>query len=224
MKTLSNYPTKIFIGQNDNENIYLSAPSWDCGWYWGFGYLGNRNCHYHVDGLTKHETYNFDKKCREYEFTNLFDGFKKHFGNSLIVRDSQLWKLVELFKTFYTLKECAEVLGRGGSHYTTNPCTEIIINADEVTRINNIVLPAIFEEIYKILIPAQNNRDINRKLISLVQNETKGTLDVVNFMLENSIHTDDLKNIDGLTSNDINVIHSEYWKVYHAKNKTALAN
>jgi hypothetical protein len=155
MNTLSNYPKKIYIGENDGEKIYLSAPSWDCGWYWGFGYLGNINCHYHIDGLTKNESYNTEKKVWEYEFTNLFDGFKKHFGKTLIVRDSQLWTLCELFNTFYALKETAEVLGRGGAHYTTNPCADLIKNVDEVKRINEIVLPQIFEEIYKILIPAQ---------------------------------------------------------------------
>lgn len=207
MKTLSNYPAKIFIGKNDNENIYLSAPSWDCGWYWGFGYLGNKNCHYHVDGLIAKEN------------INLFDAFKKHFGRTLIVRDSQLWTLCELFKTFYTLKETAEVLGRGGSHFTTNPCKDIIINKDETDRINNIVLPAIFEEIYKILIPAQENEKTNKALVKL--NNAGNTLHVVEFMKENKITTDDLKNIEGITPHDFNNIHSMYWKMHHA-NKVAL--
>jgi len=215
MTTLSNYPAKIFIGIHDNEKIYLSAPSWDCGLCWGFGYIGNKNCHYHIDGLTKHESYDFGKKCFTYEFTNLYDGFKKHFGNSLIVRDSQLWTLCELLKTFYILKETAEVLGRGGSHYTNNPCSELITNKDEVTRINTTVLPAIFEEIYKILIPAQDNEKVNAQLVKL--NNKGNTLKVVEFMHENRITTDDLKNIAGITAHDFNYIHSKYWELHHAK-------
>lgn len=215
MKTLSNYPEKIFIGINNDEKIYLSAPSWDCGWYWGFGYLGNKNCHYHVDGLTKHETYNHEKGCFNYEFLNLYDGFKKHFGTSLIVRDSQLWKLAELFKTFYTLRECAEILGRGGAHYTTNPCKDIILNTEETARINNVVIPVLIEEIYKILIPAQDKPKIDKKLVALnLEGDTEKTVD---FMFNNSIHTDDLKNINGLTSDDINYIHTYYWRRVHAK-------
>lgn len=205
MKTLSNYPTKIFLGENDGEKIYLSAPSWDCGWYWGFGYIGNRNCHYHVDGLNKKEN------------VNLYDAFKKHFGDTLVVRGSQLWTLCELFQTFYALKEAAEVLGRGGSHMSTNPCASIIINKDEVTRINKTVLPAIFEEIYKILIPAQDNEKINAKLLKLI---LKGdTQKVVDFMNEYRITTDDLKDIKGVTDNDHTVIHSMYWKQFHAARK-----
>ena len=213
MKTLSNY-NKILLGCNNNEPIYLSPPSWDCGWYWGFGYLGNRNCHYHVDGLTKHKTYNFEKKCFEYEFTNLYDAFIKHFGNTLKVRKSDLWTLVELFQTFYDLKKTAEILGRGGSNCTTNPAKEIIINNDEVTRINNIVLPQIFEEIYKILYRNVDNDKVNKKLVSL--NLKGNTNKVVDFMLENNIKTDDLKDIEGLTKDDCNIIHSYYWERYHA--------
>jgi hypothetical protein len=219
MKTLSNYPKSIFIGKNNNENIYLSAPSWDCGWYWGFGYLGNKDCHYHVDGLTKIQSYNHGKKVWEYEFVNMYDGFKKHFGKSLIVRDSQLWTLCELFKTFYVLKETAEVLGRGGAHYTKNPCADIITNKGEVDRINSKVLPAIFEEIYKILIAAQENESINKQLVKLI---VKGNTDkVVQFMFEYKISTDDLKNIKGVTNHDFKVIHSYYWDCVHKLNKIA---
>jgi hypothetical protein len=138
MKALRNY-SKILLGKNNNENIYLSPPSWDCNWYWGFGYLGNNNCHYHVESLKKIEKYNFDKKVFEYEFVNLYDGFKKHFGNTLIVRDSALWTLSELFETFYKLRNIAEIYNRGGSHLTTNPCKELIKNEEEVKRINNIL-------------------------------------------------------------------------------------
>lgn len=198
----TNYP-KILLGRHDNENIYLSPPSWDCGWYWGFGYLGNRNCHYHIDGLSKKED------------CYMYDAFKKHFGKSLIVRDSQLWVICELFRTFYSLKETAEVLGRGGSHFTSNPCADIITNKDEVKRINEVVLPAIFEAIYKILIPAQDNKKQDEQLVKI--NLKGDTSKVVDFMLENGIDTDDLKNIEGLTSDDTHIIHGYYWERHHAQ-------
>lgn len=163
MKTISNYPSKVFLGKVDDKKIYLSAPSWDCGWYWGFGYLGNKNSHYHVNGLTKIEKYNFEKKVFEYEFVDLHDGLKKHFGESFIVKnDKDIWNLAELFQTFYLLKETCEVFGRGGSYYATNPCKDIITNNSEVERINNIVLPAVFEEIYKILLKYTKGRTLTR--------------------------------------------------------------
>lgn len=140
MKTLK-FTNKIYMGNVDNEKIYLSAPSWDCNWYWGFGYLGNRNYQYHVDGLNAKEN------------INLFDAFKKHFDADtfIIKNDKALWTLCELFSTFYTLKEAAGVLGRGGAHYTTNPIADLIKNKDEVTRINEVILPALFDAIYDVL-------------------------------------------------------------------------
>lgn len=152
MKTIREYKEKTLLGVHDGKKIYLSRPSWDCNWYWGFGYLGNKDCNYHVEGLKTIESYNFEKQVWQHEFVNLHDGFKKHFGDSFVVKnDKDIWTLSELFETFYTLREAAEILGRGGSHYTTNPCKDTIINKGEVERINNIVLHAIFDEIYKIL-------------------------------------------------------------------------
>ena len=58
VKTEIKWTEKIALGKVDGNTIYLSSPSWDCGWYWGFGYLGNKDCHYHIDGLTKIEKYN----------------------------------------------------------------------------------------------------------------------------------------------------------------------
>jgi len=129
---------KIKLGEVDGVSIYLSPPSWDCGWYWGFGYLGNKNCHYHVSGLFKD--------------TNLYEGFKNHFGSSFIVKnDKDLWTLCELFRTFYYLKDAAELFRVGGSRYTMNPIVDLIKNENEVKRINEDLMPLIFEEIYKIL-------------------------------------------------------------------------
>ena len=136
MKT--NFTKKYKLGEAYGENIYLSAPSWDCGWYWGFGYLGNNNCHYHLDGLMEDD--------------NLYNGLRNHFGDSLRIKDEQdLWTFCELIKTFYTLKEVAEVFGRGGSHYTTNPIAELLIDKKKVDEINQIILPALFDEVAKIL-------------------------------------------------------------------------
>ena len=138
MKT--KFTTKFLMGEVDGEKIYLSAPSWDCDWYWGMGYIGNKNCHYHLDGLTK--THN----------TDLCSAIRKEFGDSLTITDeSDQWKFAELIQTAYNLRLTAEVLGRGGSHLTTNPCASIIMNKDEAKRINEKVLPAIFDAVEDIL-------------------------------------------------------------------------
>lgn len=145
--TQTKWTGKFLMGKVDGESIYLSAPKWDCGWYWGFGYLGNKNCHYHLDGLSK--THN----------ANLYDALYKEFGDTLTIgsrddvwnQNSKLYTFCELVLTAYTLKETAEVLGRGGSHMTTNPLAALIKNEAEVTRINTVVLPAIFDAINDLL-------------------------------------------------------------------------
>lgn len=126
------------MGKVYDDYIYLSAPSWDCDWYWGFGYLGNKHCHYHINGLNKNK--------------NLYDAITEHFGDSFIIKEhSDILLFCELITTFYTLKETAEVLGRGGSHYTGNPLAELIKNEPEVKRINEIIMPALFDQIYLLL-------------------------------------------------------------------------
>ena len=132
------FEEKFKLGKVDEDNIYLSPPSWDCDWYWGFGYLGNKDCHYHLDGLSHTK--------------NLFDALKEHFGDSLTIKeDKHLWTFCELIQTFYNLKETAEVFGRGGSNYTSNPISELIIDKNLVYKINNIILPKLFDEIETIL-------------------------------------------------------------------------
>lgn len=133
----TSWTKRFLIGSVDNKNIYLSAPSWDCEWYWGFGYLGNKDCHYHLSSM--------------YSETNMYDALKKHFGDSLTINEDKLWTFCELVRTAYCLKEAAEVIGRGGSHYANNPCADIIKNESETKRINQVVLPAIFDTINSLL-------------------------------------------------------------------------
>lgn len=199
MNTTTKFISKFLIGEKDGEKIYLSAPSWDCGWYWGFGYLGNGNCHYHVDGLMK--------DC------NLFDGLKKEFGNTLKLRESDIWTFCELMKTFYVLRETAEVLGRGGAHYTTNPCESLITNKKEVTRINEKVLPAIFDAIHEILERNTDNDAIYKKINKLY---LKGdTQKILEYMESVKMNPDDIK--EHITALDFDTIHSAYYQKLHSK-------
>jgi len=141
--------------KSDGVMIYLTMPKWDCDWYWSFGYLGNKDEHYHLD--------NYQDK--QIVFTDENDKFsvvtqrRNNNMHDLLLEDydladnikSTLWVFCEMVLTVYALKETAEVLGRGGSHMTTNPCKNIIINTDEVTRINNVVLPSLFEALENLL-------------------------------------------------------------------------
>ena len=82
---------------------------------------------------------------------NLFDALREHFGDSLTINEDKLWTFCELIATFYTLKESAEVFGRGGSHYTKNPIQDLLIDEEKTKEINDIILPALFTELDKLL-------------------------------------------------------------------------
>ena len=127
----------ITLGKLDGETVKLASPSWDCGWYWGFWYIQNRNIHTHFDS--------FDRENNR----NLFDSIKERFTEWKL-DENDTWTFCELMRSFYTLSNTAEVFRRGSSNYGYNPCSSLIINKQEAERINNVVLPAIFDEIYKL--------------------------------------------------------------------------
>lgn len=132
--------TKTLLGtrKSDGVKIYLSPASWDCNWYWAFGYLGNNQEHYHLSGYANGRN------------INMYDALMEDYDLNPVIA-KHLWTFCEIVQTVYTLKKSAEVLGRGGSHYTTNPCKDIIINTDEVTRINEVVIPALLEKLYELV-------------------------------------------------------------------------
>lgn len=156
-KVKSNWNNSIYFGEvkETGEKVYLSAPSWDCNWYWGFGYLGNKNCHYHLSSYqSKFHTLTLNdgslKTITECRNINMYDALLTDYDLPFKIKDS-LWKFCELATTVYFLKETAEILGRGGSHYTVNECKDVIINPEEVIRINEVVLPSLFNAIHKLL-------------------------------------------------------------------------
>ncbi len=147
------YNKKYFFGtrKSDGNRIWLTGPSWDCGWYWGFGYLGNSEEHYHLNSFNRIQRH---VQLKDDSYMHLTEGRNINMYDALLADydlnpkiEENLWKFCELIKTAYILTDAAEVLGRGGAHYSTNPCADLIKNSEEVDRINNVVLPKIFDEI-----------------------------------------------------------------------------
>lgn len=130
---------------------YLQKESWDCGWYWGLGYVetftNNRNperskdisSHQHFDGL-------FFKNTRK----NGYDAFKEFFVETPLT-NNEIWELVDLMRTAYTLRESAELFGRGYSHYTSKAKLEDVVKPDYVENINQVMIPAVMDRVRTIL-------------------------------------------------------------------------
>lgn len=134
------HPKNFHMGVVNRRAIFLRRPSFDCKWYWSFGYLGNSQAHYHLNGVES------DKN------KHMFDKLKLHFGSSLtITRDEDLWKFCEISQTIYTLKNMAELNHIGGSHTTSNPCKDLLQNADWYRHIVEVLIPAQVDALYAIL-------------------------------------------------------------------------
>lgn len=144
IKKVRNKEIYLLGVDKDGVKYYLEEPSWDCEWYWGFGYI---------------ETYinnNTSLDIRSHQhFNNLFlkgDCIEK--WNQLItdspLNKKELWKLMELMQSFYILEEAAELFHRGGSHISENPCKDILENEERSEEINNVLLPKIFKQIKKL--------------------------------------------------------------------------
>ena len=141
---------KIFlIGKLDGQKIWLEEPSWDCSWYWGFGYLKiytHKNpklakdsiLHTHVNMLL-----NESNTCNIYDIKGLTDQ---------TFTSKQAWELSELFEQFYLMKKTCEFFGRGKCHIAETTC-ENFKNTDISTDINTRIIPAITERILEILSP-----------------------------------------------------------------------
>ena len=111
---------KIYLGNTtEYGRLYLSKHSWDCGWYWGFGYIGNSRLHMHIDSLIN----------GEYDVNKIFDG-------STGITQDQWWIIRDLFRQAYALKAAAEVYQYGG-HQTSKPgITDCIKNLEMAAQIN----------------------------------------------------------------------------------------
>jgi hypothetical protein len=147
----------VLLGVNkDGEHIYISKPTWDCGWYWSFGYLGNRNCHYHLEAYQSKDHHLKLADDAGYKYITekrnkcMYDCLKADYALSPKIQEN-LWQFCELALTIYTLKEAAEVLGRGGSHMTTNLCKDILINPEETKRLNEKIIPELCQTFWNLI-------------------------------------------------------------------------
>lgn len=134
-KTIFTYD--LYIGTNNGQEEYLRKPSWDCGWYWGFGYLGNIKIHHHCDTVSKTK--------------NMFEALKEYYNEDIKLSDDDLWTFCELMNSFYILKKTSELYYSGCSGYTQNPISIQLKNEKEYKRINNELMPKIFDQIALLL-------------------------------------------------------------------------
>ena len=163
----------IFLIGKDTEGklVWLEAPTWDCSWYWGFGYIetytNNTNpsiardilSHSHIDGLTgRHEYYDTEKQCHRLSSEYIHNIYDSPKLVETTFTENEGWKLSELFKEFYLLKDMAEYTHRSPAscNYTTSPVTQ---DPEKMAawhkEINEVMIPLITAEILRMLTPKE---------------------------------------------------------------------
>lgn len=153
-KTSKAFGKKIWLlGQDeDGINYWLEEPSWDCGWYWGFGYIETYthnsrpdlakdiNSHSHFNGL-----WHISNRT---DLTNR-DNFKKVFKKTTLT-DDEIWELCDYMKTFYTLRDVAELFKHGYSWQTSKAKIDDLQNEEQYDLVNKVWLPEVFKRIQNI--------------------------------------------------------------------------
>jgi hypothetical protein len=153
-KKISGDGSKFLLGvDKDGYQYWLEKGTWECGWYWSFGYIRYGGNFSHFDTL-------FGKDEKDFA-CNFYDGFTARITESPLYQPGEnntnhkrLWEFCDLAKTIYTLKEAAEVLGRGGSHYIGDPlCKDIVKDEAYVKHLNEEVIPKLIKTAEGLLDP-----------------------------------------------------------------------
>lgn len=165
---MKNYNFKVYLGRTkgDSENVYLNGFSWDCDWYYGGGYIGNKKFHAHFDSafldvpdVRGHSLGNF---CQVWENEKVKKGYTA-LKNSTSIWESldfflddaqytekEWWRIKDVFKQFYLLRDAAEVFQYGG-HCTNDKRNEKEINKPMARAINKHIQDIIIPEVIKAL-------------------------------------------------------------------------
>lgn len=139
---LNEYPAKVLLGSNPIVGkIYLTKPEWQCDWHWSFGWISSKNLHTPLNRLGS---------------SNIYDNIKEFIPN-VELSDTNLWKFCELAESIYTLKKSAELFHRGGSRIVYNAKYRgIMQNKERCEHINYVIIPALIDELYKVLLDETN--------------------------------------------------------------------
>lgn len=130
---------KIYLGKvKHGEKIWLTKHSWDCDWYWGFGYIGNQNWHFHINSLIDHPK----------EYHNKWTDITTHFSETWLTQ-GQWWVLRDLFISAYGLKKATEIYRYGG-HQTSSSIPYLVISPEKAKIINDD-LKIILDNIWDLL-------------------------------------------------------------------------
>lgn len=136
------------LGVNqDNEKVWLEQGHFDCDWYWGVGYVEIFNKYYTDIEMHSHFDSMFLQK-------NIYNSYIDYF-KEITLQKNEVWQLLELMQTIYTLRKTSDMIHSKGSHITSNEKEKEIFNNEYYNilykRINDEEIPALLKEVYALL-------------------------------------------------------------------------
>lgn len=139
---------EVYLLGSDSDGVtyWLEAPSWDCGWYWGFGYIET-----YTDN--NRPSCSVDKESHQHAIDFYPEWCNKILKEKTFSDDEQ-WVLCELFENFYTLKNLAETQkheGKEGNYTGKRQGFDYRKLLREDVNINRDCLPFVMAKIVSIL-------------------------------------------------------------------------
>ena len=138
---------KILLFKKDNNGYYLRKPTFDCGWYWGLGYLATgRGSHLHFDSYFKE--------------TPFYDAWVD-FDDTPFTKE-EAYIITDYMRQLYTLRRMADMLHCGNTNITSNAkALEQFAeqNTAEYKRINNVLIPTVWNALVDVLLDEEEDRE-----------------------------------------------------------------
>lgn len=151
--------TYYLIGKDEaGVKWYMQKPTWDCGWYWGFGYLDS-----FTNGIRPEKSKDI---LGHMHLSSLMDEFKgngfdalKHYFPECALTDDELFEFIDYIKSGYTLRDVAELFERGHSNYTEKAKVDSSVKPDWAKEINEKMIPAINRKLDELLSPEDDRQE-----------------------------------------------------------------
>jgi len=127
----------------DGEGLMIEKHEWACGWCWAFGYVGNKNCHFHFDSFLENHKY------------------ASEIFRETHISDNDWWVLRDLYKQAYALRAAAETYRHGG-HQTSRPGVTDILKNDEMEKRLNADLEYLLDKLWDFVVVAVQPKKIDK--------------------------------------------------------------
>lgn len=143
----------------DGTKYYLKEASWDCDWYWGFGCVVSYGKKRGMVDLLSHNHWDSsvvgEKRNKDGSYCH--NPFESSFFSETTFTKKEGWKLGELLKQYYSLRDAADLFVTGSAGITSLD-KKICENHEMAKIINEKMMPDIFKSIYKILSPMEKTK------------------------------------------------------------------